>query len=173
MNNGTKFRDTEAWKWIRTGCEIIVIAAVAFFILSILFGLGVAEDEQYVLCMDRVNIRLGASSRSDEIGWLEPGDIVYPDGKKKNGFVHCEIPSSEAGEGWVHRGYLVDYKPEKVNVKGVVTGNAKVQARKNVDGKRTRWLKPGGELKVYWWSDEWCLTDCGYVRSEFIELDGG
>ena len=172
MDNGKRFRDTETWKWIRTGIEIVVIAAVIFFLVSVISGLGLAEEGRYVLCMDRVNVRLGASSRSDEIGWLEPGDVVYPDGKKKNGFIHCEIPSIEAGEGWVHKGYLVDDQPERMNRTGIIIGNAKVQARKNVDGKRTRWLKPGGEVRVYWWTDDWCLTDCGYVKTDFIELDG-
>lgn len=173
MDNGKRFRDSEAWKWIRTGCEIAVIAAIIFFIFSVLSGVGLADDVQYVICMDRVNVRMGASSRSDEVGWLEPGDVVYLDGQKKSGFVHCEIPSIEAGEGWVHKGYLVDEPPERMNRTGIIVGNAKVQARKNVDGKRTRWLKPGGEVRVYWWTSDWCLTNCGYVRTEFIELDGG
>ena len=173
MDNGKRFRDTEAWKWTIAGLEILALAAMVFFVFSILTSVGLADDVQYVICMDRVNVRMGASSRSDEVGWLEPGDVVYLDGQKKSGFVHCEIPSIEAGEGWVHKGYLVDEPPEKMNRTGIIVGNAKVQARKNVDGKRTRWLKPGGEVRVYWWTSDWCLTNCGYVRTEFIELDGG
>ena len=173
MDNGKRFRDTEAWKWMIAGLEILALAAMVFFVFSILTSVGLADDVQYVICMDRVNVRMGASSRSDEVGWLEPGDVVYLDGQKKSGFVHCEIPSIEAGEGWVHKGYLVDEPPEKINRTGIIVGNAKVQARKNVDGKRTRWLKPGGEVRVYWWTSDWCLTNCGYVRTEFIELDGG
>lgn len=154
--------------------EFILIVAIVYTVISGLQSIGLAEiyDGRYVLCMDRVNIRLGASSKSDAIGWLEPGDVVYPDGKKKNGYYHCEIPSIEAGEGWVFGGYLVDDKPERAWCKGVVTGNGKVQARKYVKGKRTRWLKPGGVMKVYWVSDEWCITDCGYVMTDFIELVG-
>ena len=164
-------RDTESWKWLRTAGEIVLIIIAAVIVVFLLRSIGIAEGK-YVLCMDRVNIRMGASSRSDQVGWLEPGDIVYPDGRKRNGFIHCEIPQIEAGEGWIHQGYLVEEKPERINCSGTVTGNGKVKARKYVDGKRTRWLKPGGELRVYWWTDEWCLTSCGYVRSEFIELDG-
>ena len=155
-----------------TVVEILLVAVLIFAAITLLNNLGIAEDVNYVMCMDRVNIRMGASSRSDCVGWLEPGDTVYPDGKKKNGFIHCEIPSIEAGEGWIHRGYLVDEPPEKMDRAGYVIGNSKVQARKNVSGKRTRWLKPGGEVMVYWWTSEWCLTDCGYVMTDFIELDG-
>jgi len=152
--------------------ETIIIAAIVAGVIFLLDSVGLAEDSMYVMCMDRVNVRLGASSRSDDVGWLEPGDVVYPDGKKKNGFVHCEIPSLEAGEGWIHKGYLVYEQPEKMNRTGIVSSRSKVQARKNVDGKRTRWLKPGGEVRVYWWTSEWCLTNCGYVKTDFIELDG-
>lgn len=155
-----------------TVCEIVLLSVVILLALTLINHIGLAEDGMYVICSDRVNVRLGASSRSDDIGWLEPGDVVYPDGKKKNGFIHCEIPSIEAGEGWIHRGYLVDEPPEKMDRAGYVIGNSKVQARKNVSGKRTRWLKPGGEVRVYWWTSEWCLTDCGYVMTDFIELDG-
>ena len=172
MNNGKRFRDTEAGKWAITILELLAIAAVVAGVILLLNSAGLAEDARYVMCMDRVNVRLGASSRSDEIGWLEPGDVVFPDGQKKSGFIHCEIPSIEAGEGWVHKGYLVDEPPEKMNRTGIVSSRAKVQARKNVDGKRTRWLKPGGEVRVYWWTSEWCLTNCGYVKTNFIELDG-
>ena len=151
---------------------VAVIACLVFLLMSMIFGLGFAEDAKYIMCMDQVNIRMGASTGADSVGWLEPCDVVYPDGKQKNGFMHCEIPSVEAGEGWIHKGYLVDDKPEKVNQKAYVTGSGKVQARKNVNGKRTRWLKPGGELRVYWYSDNWCITDCGYVMTDFLELDG-
>jgi uncharacterized protein YgiM (DUF1202 family) len=167
-----RFFQTTAGKIIIALAELAVLVALVSGVILLLEGVGLAEDVQYVICMDRVNVRMGASSRSDEVGWLEPGDVVYLDGRKKGGFVHCEIPSIEAGEGWVHRGYLVDEPPEKMNRTGVITGKSKVQARKNVDGKRTRWLKPGGEVRVYWWTSEWCLTNCGYVKSAFIELDG-
>lgn len=153
--------------------EIAAIVIAFFLVITLLNNIGIAEDDgKYVMCMDRVNVRMGASSKSDAIGWLEPGDVVYPDGQRKNGFVHCEVPNTEYGEGWIHKGYLIDSKPERIDKTGYIASNAKVKARKYVDGKRTRWLKPGGELKVYYWSDTWCLTDCGYVMTDFIELGG-
>ena len=163
----------------RIGVTIIQAIAFALAIWMIIWfinGLGIAEEWEdegkYVLCMDRVNIRMSPNTKQEPIGWLEPGDVVYPDGKRRNGFIHCEIPSIEAGEGWIHRGYLVNDEPEKMNRTGVIASRWKVKARKNVNGKRTRWLKPGGTVRVYWWSEDWCLTDCGYVMTKFIELDG-
>ena len=26
-------------------------------------------------------------------------------------------------------------------------------------------------LTIYWWSDEWCLTNYGYVQTAYLELD--
>ena len=168
-----RIRNTLGMKLLITAFEIAFIVLVVLGIIFLLQQAGYAEDEaKYVMCMDRVNIRLGASTKTDAIGWLEPGDVVYPDGKIKNGFVHCEIPSIEAGEGWVKKGYLVDDKPKRVDRNATVISNGKLAARKNVKGKRTRWLKPGGELLVYYWSEDWCLTNCGYVQSQYLELDG-
>lgn len=163
---------------------VTVIQAIAFalaiwLLIAFMHSVGIAEtyddweDEgKYILCMDRVNIRMSPNTKQEPIGWLEPGDVVYPDGKRRNGFIHCEIPNIEAGEGWIHKGYLVDDPPEKVNQTGVIVGRGKVMVRKYVNGKRTRWVKPGGEVRVYWWSDDWCLTSVGYIKTRFVELEG-
>ena len=179
-----QFRDTETWKWIRTALEIIAMVAAVFLIIHLFrTAPGVAEewDEheeeyeiRYAICTkgDKVNVRPFPNTGNEPIGYLEPGDIVYLDGPKKNGFYHCVGANTEAGGGWVHKGYLLEDPPELINRTGMIAAGDKVQARKNVGGKRTRWLKPGGTVKVYYWSEEWCVTDCGYVMSKFIELDG-
>ena len=191
MNNGKRIRTQEDKEirrhhWFQIGItviEILLIAIAVYFTITLCNNIGMAEewDEHeeeyqimYAICTkgDRVNVRPFPNTANEPIGWLEPGDIVYLDGKKKNGFYHCVGINTEAGGGWVHKGYLVEDPPEKMNRTGVITANDKVQARKNVGGKRTRWLKPGGTVKVYYWSDTWCVTDCGYVMSKFIELDG-
>ena len=163
-----------------------IATLVAFVYLAVVFvGMipGVAEelDEHeeefeiaYAICTkgDRVNIRRFPNTKQEPDGYIEPGDLVYLDGKKRNGFLHCVGLNTEAGEGWIHRGYLVSDPPELINRTGVICARTKVKARKNVNGKRIRWLKPGGEVKVYYWSEEWCVTNCGYVMSKFIEIDG-
>lgn len=179
------FFDTDAWKWIRTLLEVLLIAAIItgfILLVSAVTNVGVAEewDEHeeefelaWVICMknDVVNVRQGASRSSCEIGRLESGTMVYLDGKKKHGYVHAVGLNTEYGEGWIHSGYLVDEEPEYVNCTAVIISKGRLAARKYVDGKRTRWLKPGAELKVYYWTDSWSLTNCGYVKSEFLELE--
>ena len=56
--------------------------------------------------------------------------------------------------------------------KSPVIGSYECGETLHLDGKRTRWLKPQASLKVYWWSDEWCVTNCGYVQTKYLELEG-
>ena len=191
MNNSQKKqtlsdKEIRRHNWFRIGItavEILLMAIAIIAIVNICNNIGMAEelDEheeeyeiRYAICTkgDRVNVRPFPNTKNEPIGWLEPGDIVYLDGKKQNGFIHCVGLNTESGDGWIHKGYLVEDPPELMNRTGVITANSKVQARKNIGGKRTRWLKPGGIVKVSYWTDEWCVTDCGYVMSKYIELDG-
>ena len=187
MKNRTQVdREIRKYSLFRIGVtilEILLIALAVFIAISLYKGAGMAEewDEhereyeiRYVICTkgDRVNVRPFPNTKNDPIGWLEPGDIVYLDGQRKNGFCHCVGINTEAGGGWVHKGYLVEDPPEFINRTGVISARSKVQARKNIGGKRTRWLKPGGTVRVSYWTDTWCVTDCGYVMSKFIDLDG-
>lgn len=174
MRDG-RFRDSELWKWIKAIIEVAVLFGIIIGVLCLLQTAGLADEEyevRYVLCMDRLTIRMGPSRSSCEIGWLECGDLVYIDGKAKNGYVHCVGLNIEDGEGWVHKGYLVCDRPVRVGQQATIVSKGRLKARKYVDGKRTRWLKSGAKLKVHWWSEEWCLTECGYVQSQYLEIGG-
>ena len=166
-----------------TVIEILLIAAVVMVGIALYRDVCHAEEwdeheEEYeimfAICSpgDRVNIRKRPTSKSEAEGWLEPGDMVYLDGKKKNGYFHCVGMSNESGEGWVHKGYLVEDVPERMNCYATVVSKGKLAARKHVGGKRTRWLKPLASVKVYYWSEEWCVTNCGYVQTKYLELEG-
>ena len=173
-------RKTEAWKYIRTVLEILLIAASIYVIVQLFTALGIseafAEEEDYevrwVLCSDFVYVRSTPNKKQEPLGWLEPGDMVYVDGKVRNGYVHVVRICLESDDGWVHKGFLVEDAPEKMNRTATVASRGRLAARKYVKGKRTRWLKPMATVKVYWWSDEWALTDCGYVKTQYLELDG-
>ena len=178
-----RFRDTEAWKYIRTALELLLLAAIIIGIIFAWSALGFAYGEEwdeheeeyeiaYAICTkgDVVHIRPFPSTKHDPSGWLEPGDIVYLDGKEKNGFAHCVGLNVEAGEGWVYKGYLVKDQPVYLNQTATVVSNGKLRARKYVNGKRTKWLKPMAKLTVYYWSEDWCSTNCGYVQSKYLEL---
>ena len=174
------FRDTEAWKLIRTALEILLIVAVVYGIVQLFAGLGISEavaeeddcEVRWVLCSDFVYVRPTPNKKQEPLGWLEPGDMVYVDGKIKNGYAHVVGLCLESDDGWVHKGFLVEDEPENMNRTATIVSKGRLAARKYVKGKRTRWLKPMATVRVYWWSDEWVLTDCGYVQSKYLELDG-
>jgi len=186
MKEYKRFTDTEAWKWIRTVIEIalIVLAVIAVIMAGRELGIseGFAEDSYpgneyeiaYAICKpgDTVNVRPFPNTKHERSGYLEPGDVVYMDGKKKNGFVHCVNAHTESGEGWVYKGYLVDDKPERMNRTATVVSRGKLKVRQYVDGKCIKKLKPLATVKVYYWTDEWALTNYGYVQSRYLELNG-
>ena len=161
--------------------EIAVMIGVIWFIVMASEQIVLSEaqadsydnlTEAYILCDDYVNIRRFPNNDDEPLGRFETGDTVVLDGKKKNGYLHCIDLSLEACEGWVHKGFVVYDKPVKVNQRAVIVSKGRLAARKYVGGKRTRWLKSGASVKVYYWSDEWCVTDCGYVQTRYLELVG-
>jgi len=175
------FFDTEAWKWIRTALEIAVIAALIWFAASLYTSLGFSEaraDEYddvtvgYVICVDYVNVRQFPNKNGEPLGMYETGTKVYLDGKKKNGYLHIVDTGLEDCEGWIKSGYIVYDEPIRVNQSATIVSKGRLAARNCVNGRRTRWLKPLASVKVYYWSDEWCVTNCGYVQTKYLELEG-
>ena len=175
-----RFRDTEAWKLIRTALEILLIAAIIYGIVQAYTALGFADakadafgdvTEAYVLCVDYVNVRPFPNRKGEPLGRFESGWKIFLDGKRKNGFLHI-IDTGLESDGWIYAGYVVYDEPIYVYQNATIVSKARLRARKCVNGRRSRWLKPQATLKVYWWSDEWCVTDCGYVKTKYLELEG-
>lgn len=155
---------------------IAILLIVSAIMISAMPGLPGAKAEvhyetRFVLCSDYVNVRCSPNKKQEPIGRLETGDMVITDGKKRNGYVHCVDLMFEDAEGWVFAGYLTEDKPEHVNRKATIVSRGRLAARKYVNGRRTRWLKPNAELTVWYWSDDWALTNCGYVQTKYLELE--
>ena len=171
-----KFFQSDAWAWIKVVIELAILVTLIIFGVSLARNAGLAEEykEGYIICVpgDYVNVRPFANIRSEAIGYLEPGDKVYLDGIVKNGFCHCVNMNLESYEGWVHKGYIVFDEPEYVNQNATIVSKGRLAARKYVNGKRTRWLKPLATVKIYYMSEEWSVTNCGYVKTKFLELEG-
>ena len=155
--------------------KIITVICAVLLILSVLsVTVCVADSEgvtAWVICHPSsfVNARRSPSGKSECIGRFEAGDKVVIDGTFKNGFAHSDCLDFEYGEGWI-AGYLVYDQPvRKSGDWYYVSAKGRVAARKCVDGQRLCWLKPMTELQVIWWSEEWCLTNKGMVKTEYLE----
>lgn len=134
---------------------------------------GCAGCEGYfVLCTPgtEVNARISPTKRAEVIGWLVCGEYVESDGVERNGFVHVVNCSFEMSEAWVSKGYLVPDEPTIYEMESQIIGSGRVAARNMVNGKRTRWVKPGKGVKVLAWSNDWAVTDHGYIRTKYLEV---
>ena len=149
-----------------------VIACILIFLLLIAFLAGCgAEIECYAICNPESHIWIRRSPKkgSDEIGYLDCGDNFKTDGKTKNGFIHV-IGMTEYGEGWVHKGYVVYDKPEIVNCRGTVAATGRVKLQRYVGGKRIGYIKVCEDVKVFAISEDWAVTNRGFIKLKYLEL---
>ena len=150
---------------------LIIIAIILILSLAISFVKAEELTEAWVICQDYVNVRVKPSRKSDSVGRLDAGDSVLVSDTKNHGFLKCYC-IGEYGEGWIHSGYIVYDKPEKVNCKAYSVSRGKLRARRYIGGKRLHWIKHMEEVRVYWISEDWCVTDKGFVESRFLEMEG-
>ena len=159
---------------------LTVLAALIGILAGTAIGLRFtarAEDkltEAWVLCQPDswVNIRESASSRGTYAGRLLSGDRIWVDGRTKNGFAHCDNMSNEAGEGWVHAGFIVFEEPAEVEKVCRIQSNGRVACRRTIDGVRRCWIVNGSEVYVYKIAGEWAVTNKGFIQSKYIDLEG-
>lgn len=180
--NKKRFRDSDACKILITLLEIALIAALIYGCIWLYRSFGFAEAfadstwtyKGYVICTpdDYVNVRARPNKNAEAVGRLEPGDMILLDGDERDGFLHCVDLSFEQSDGWIHSGFVVYDQPKLVNEEYTVVAKKRLFARKYVNGKKTRTLKPMTIVTVYYWSEEWCVTNKGYVQSEWLEYGG-
>ena len=130
------------------------------------------ESELFIICQPDsfVNVREHPKMRASVSGFLEFGQKVVSDGKKRNGFVHCII-SNESGEGWVYGGYLVSDQPVIQQSRAQISGEGRVACRRAVNGQRRKWLHNGDAVTVYAYSEEWSVTDEGFIKMRYLEFE--
>ena len=159
----------------KTKSILLALLIIAVLVVNALVIINAKSEEReytecWVLCQPEsfVNARLYPKKKSIEIARLDCGDIFYTDGKTMDGYVHC-FGVGEWGEGWVHKGYVVYSKPYvPSNQNQTVKSNGRVAARRTIGGDRRCWLKDGQEIKVYMVSEEWSVTNKGFVQTKFV-----
>ena len=150
----------------------VLLALLAALVIATVAQAVTSKDTVtgWVICQpgDYVNARMWPSRKQDGIGMLETGYKIELDGETKNGFAHCEF-GLETGDGWVYSGYIVFDEPVwKDGAWYEVESRGRVAARKYIGGPRRCWVQPGDEVQVFWWSQEWCVTTRGFIRSEYL-----
>ena len=103
-------------------------------------------------------------------GYLDFGDWVETDGEKKNGFLHV-YGITENGDGWIFAGYVVDDEPVKLEKAWASIGaTGRVMTYRWIDGKENGWVQVCDDVKVYAMSEEWAVTDKGYIKTKYLEV---
>jgi len=154
----------------------IIIAIIIIITLAVDIYCLTSKAEEYVdawiLCHVNscVLVREQPHKNGYEFGELECCDHIYTDGVVKNGYLHCVDMATESGDGWISNAYVVydePYKP-KYNERQIIT-TTRVAARQRMNGKIKKWLYNGDNINVYAISNNWCVTNVGYVKTEFID----
>lgn len=149
-------------------------ALVISLVISIARGEGTT---MYAISRDSsVNVRLSPSTKSDIGGYLDFGwDVTVLDERKdSSGTLWYKVDGiTEMGYGWVCANYLIPDKPTRTSDTYTVSASGRVAVYNRVEGKRKAWVKPGQKLRVTIYSDSWCLTEKGYIRTEYLEKEGG
>ena len=147
----------------------IIIVLSAFFACFTAFA---DEYRVFILFNPKkpVIVREIPKKVADEACRLDFGDDVWTDGRKKNGYLHV-IGITEAGEGWVFAGNTITDQPEKLTgARANIAANGRVMTYRWVGGKKNGWVEVGTQVTVYAISEEWAVTNKGYIRMKYLEV---
>ena len=156
---------------------LILVVLIAFAVYHIQLNRLEARAEEtttkaWVMIRpnDYVFLRQWPSRKATEAGFVDPGDMVEIDGKTKDGFAHVVYPT----DAWIWAGYLVFEEPRTINEQYVVVSKTRLACRRWISGPTVQskpYLVTGSTAYVYFEADNWCCTDRGFVRSEWLEAD--
>jgi len=151
---------------------LFFIAIILFIISMILYSAKGEVVECWVLCQpdSSVNLREKPKKTSFAFSEAEMCDKFYTDGKVKNGYLHLVNVPAETTEGWISNSYIVYDEPYKplFNERCIIS-TSRVAARRTIGGKVRIWLHDGDVIKVFAISNEWCVTNQGFVKTQFID----
>lgn len=125
---------------------------------------------------DEVNIRTRANSHSEVCGRYQCGYTFETDGKtKRDGkgrtWVHMVNAQLEVTEAWVCAAYVQDSVTVET-CRATVDARGRVAIRKTPGGNRVAWAQVGDNVTVYAYSNEWAVTDRGYISMDCLSFEG-
>ena len=146
------------------------ITTILIFLQITAILAGCSAEQVFVLCQPDswVNVRISPGKRGEVIGRFDLGDELETDGKMRHGYLHLINLSLEETEGWIHAGFVTDTPVKIYQVKSEIVSKGRVACRRSVNGTRRKWLKDGTKITVYPFSEEWAITNVGFVKAEYI-----
>jgi len=148
------------------------------FIITVIVSIVNVNAEEYetrcwVLCQpdSYVNVREYAYKRASESGIMECGDVSYTDEKSKNGYLHLISLPNETGDGWISKGYVVFTEPVRIMKSVNICAEGRVACWRCIGGRRRCWVTNNDCVVVYYASEEWSVTDYGFIRTKYLGID--
>ena len=169
----------ERAEWALVILEYLMVIGIVIGAVLMLTGAGKAEDEEgqqcWVLCHPDSCVCLRAAPRKTgiEFGGAMLGADMLTDGKTRNGYLHVFDLNAEETAGWISCRYVVFDEPREIECELRVQAQGRVAVRKWINGKIIKWMHDGDQIYVYAMSDEWAVTDRGYIKTEFLEEPQG
>lgn len=158
--------------------RIVIILLLVCVLIPVINAANFAfadENEYYIICKpeSEVNVRESAKLKSKIVACVFFGQKVISDGKEKNGFVHVVGLCAESDNGWIYKGLLARDRPIASEGYAQVFKAENVACRKyaSTDSKVLKRLSAGTNVKVYAISEEWCVTEYGFIMTEFLTLN--
>lgn len=140
------------------------------------FSLASANMKMHVLCDPNsyVNIRKDPNSKAYIMGKLYAMDDVTVIASRTVGnttWYQIDVFLESGNVGWVSGGFLVydEISYYKTGVEAKIKAKGGVHSRKSIDGKIRSKIKDRSTVQVFLYSNEWCVTNRGYIKTKFID----
>lgn len=125
------------------------------------------SETVYVLCQPDsfVYVRMFPKRGAQAVGYAELGQALETDGEKRNGFM---LVYGFEGESWINAGFVTRYPVTIETLDGWVKSSGRVVCRRSINGTRRKWLSDGTDVTIYARSDDWSITDKGFIQTAFL-----
>lgn len=139
---------------------------VVLVCLLLVVGSALA-DSVYILCQPDsfVYVRQFPKRGAETSGFAELGDELETDGVKRNGFLHV---IGFENDGWIYSGFVTDCPVTVGTLNGRIESKGRVACRRYINGTRRQWLQDGAEVVIYALSDEWSITNKGFIQTAYL-----
>ena len=160
-------------KWAAIVIEIIAFVLLVCFAVNIYYEFFAYADgiqeEVWVLCEKDGVVNLREKPKGQIFGGVQACSVLWTDNVEKGGWLHVVELPAECDSGWISSRYIVYDEPRPVFCTLEIRAEGRVACRQWIGGKVVRWLHDGDAVMVYYMSKEWSVTDCGYIKTEYLE----